>query len=1053
MPYDLFGDNPFLPRRLPAASAFGAAAPPILPPGEDETSILGKLMENSLGGLSYVGKILDKTFGGRAVRGVLGGNPQEALSLLPLSDTLGLTHESDTVHGEQLLRTAGLIDNSDDWLNTAAGIGAEIGLDPATWVGAAIPRLLAKGANTGARAAGSGLEAVAGINPYTYAGRQIENRVVAPARALFDPTVAGAWNPAVQRDVAASVFTPALEAGRAAADTRYGEALDPLDRFVKAGGDRDEMLAALVQHAEGYTPQATARLGAAGFAPPDINDILSIGGRVAADTRASNVAPQAAGAVGRDLRDLTGWQAKANEAGATFQPQAQYFPRTLAMEDEAGKVFDRTVSDRLSGTSAFQTAREDILRGIPGGTDALNTLARSPATAGGARTLTDPQVEDQLLRTLTGHGSGPVPAAWANTPWGAEAWAGARQQARGLGDYLKSLPASAVDTPLAKGSGLFNLDFLGNARARQMEGARTAASGEALIAGATRFARPVADLEAAGIPYIRVPEILQKAGLTHVDPATLESVAGGRIAQGLGLPGTSPALQALKDHALPADVAADVMRIGQAYKVPAVLEPVVSMWDKVVNLFKTSLTTAFPAFHSRNLMSGLFNMWRDKAIDPTASADMFRLMRGGSVGDATAAKLYPGLSQEEATHRLLQELVGAKVSFTRSGQTADRAGVRPVMRGGLLPGDLPEVGGAVRGLGEDVGGFLKGYIPEKGRLGEQLNPLKTAGVGAEKDTFIPVERGRALGNAVEDWIRGSHYLAKRLQGATPADAKLAVMKYQIDYSRATEFENHVMKRLFPWFAFSKGNLPPILEDLASKPAKLAGATRAVTGSREPGEFVPPWVAEGASVPIPGAEDGQKRFVSSFGLPFEDELVKTLGSALHGDTSRVLQQVFGMAQPFVKLPAEVATGTQMFSGRKLEDLRPYEFSQLGGLIPEDTARQLSQLIANTPASRVGSTVDKLIDERKGLGPTIANTLSGVRVQDVDVEKVKDRAGKDLLQGLLRGKPGVRTLEETYVPKDQLEKLGADELLELNLLKEIERRQAARARAAKKSAAAP
>lgn len=1049
MPYDLFGDsNPFLPRRL-APPGYGPAGPsPLLPPGEDEASILGKLMEGGLGGLSYVGKILDKTFGGRAVRGVLGGNTGEALSVLPLSDTLGLTNESDTVHGQQLLQHLGLTDNSDDWLNTAAGIGTEIALDPATWVGAAVPRLLARGANSGARAGSLALEAATGANPYTYAARQIENRVVAPARALFDPTVAGAWNPAVQRDIAAGVFTPALEAGRAAADTRFAESLDPLDRFVKAGGNRDEMLGALLQHAEGLTPQATARLGAAGFAPPDITDILSIGSRVAADTRASNLAPQAAGAVGRELLDLPGWAAKANEAGASFQPQVQYFPRTLALDDEAGKVFDRVMSDRLSGTSQFQTGREDILRGIPGGTEALNALARNPAVSGAGRSLTDLQVEDQLLRTLTGYGHGPVPAAWANTPWGAEAWTGAQQHARGLADYLKSLPESVIDRPNLPGTGLFSTDVLGNARARQLESARTAASGEALIAGAAKFARPVADLEAAKIPYIRVPEILQKAGLTHVDPATGQHVAGERIAQALGLPGNSPAMQALKDHALPADVASDIMRIGQAYKVPAVLEPVVKMWDTVSNLFKTDLTTPFPGFHFRNLMSGIFNMWRDKALDPTASADMLRLMRGGSVDAATAAKLYPGLSPEEATHKLLQELVGNRVSFTRSGLTSDRVGLQPVMKGGLLPGDLPEVGGAVRGLGEDVGGFLKGYIPEKGKLGEQLNPLNTAGVMGESDKFIPVERGRALGNSVEDWIRGSHYLAKRLQGAGPADAKLGVMKYQIDYSDLTQFEQHVMKRLFPWYTFSRKNLPPMLEDLATRPGKLAATTRAVTGSREPGEFVPPWVAEGASVPIPGAEDGQKRFVASFGLPFEDELVKTLGSALHGDTSRVLQQMFGMAQPFVKLPAEVATGTQMFSGRKLEDLKPYEFSTVGGLIPDDAARQLSQFIANTPASRVGSTLDKLTDERKGLGPTIANTLSGVRVQDVDVEKVKDRAAKDLLQGLLRGKPGVRTMEEVYVPKDQLEKLSPDQLLELDLLKEIERRQQARAREAKR-----
>src|SRR6478735_3910799 len=57
--------------------------------GEADTSFLGNLMESSLGGLGYVGKVLNKTFGGRAIRGALGGRPDELLSVLPFSDTLG----------------------------------------------------------------------------------------------------------------------------------------------------------------------------------------------------------------------------------------------------------------------------------------------------------------------------------------------------------------------------------------------------------------------------------------------------------------------------------------------------------------------------------------------------------------------------------------------------------------------------------------------------------------------------------------------------------------------------------------------------------------------------------------------------------------------------------------------------------------------------------------------------------------------------------------------------------------------------------------------------
>jgi hypothetical protein len=93
-------------------------------------------METSLGGLAYIGKLADKTFGGRAVRGLLGGKPQEALSVLPFSDTLGLTNERDTVQGTDLLSQAGLVTRGDDsWENMLAGFGAEVALDPSTYLG------------------------------------------------------------------------------------------------------------------------------------------------------------------------------------------------------------------------------------------------------------------------------------------------------------------------------------------------------------------------------------------------------------------------------------------------------------------------------------------------------------------------------------------------------------------------------------------------------------------------------------------------------------------------------------------------------------------------------------------------------------------------------------------------------------------------------------------------------------------------------------------------------------------------------------------------------
>lgn len=1040
---DQFYPNPFRTRQA------APAGPPVLP--DEERTILGSLLEGSLGGLSYIGKILDKTFGGRAVRGgVLGGNPRELLSVLPFSDSLGITREADTVHGRDLLERGGYLTPGDDSTeNLLAGVGAEIALDPAMWVGAAVPRHVLGGLGAIGRRAGGALEAVAGVNPYAYGARQADalyQGVRAPVRALFDRSVAGAWRPDVQplgEQFTARNDALANQVERAAAVDRNAAA-DVLARYgVREGADQDAVYGALLQHVEGFTPEARAALLARGLSPVDADAVLDATGRFADRTRATRASELGVGAVSKDLEDVPTWVREANEqARAAGRPEpypgdlpfpgyqrAEYGPRTLVpFGTEADAV--RRRSERLSGLSQFQTGREDIFRGIPGGTATFNRWARDPRLSGAevpGVSLTPLQARDLIARELLG---GATPTLGHPV----------LKQAEKTAEYLRELPPEALQ------KGFFSTDVFGSGTARQLEGARVTASGETILEGVRRFARPVAELERQGVRYTRVPDLLGGAGLSQVDPF------GTPIAQELALNALAPIhglstgslgdLAQLRNLAVPEDVAADMMRIGQAWRAPASLAPVIDMWDRTVQTFKTYLTRLFPAFHVRNLMSGVFNMWRDGAASPQAGSEMMTVIRGGSLSDDVAARLYPGLSPADATRAFRDELMGQRVSFVRNTQTFDRPGVEPAIGGGMLMSDVPQVGAAApRPLAEDVGGFLGGFVPRSGHLAEDLNPFR---IGMEGRPNVAVRQADRLGNTVEDWIRGTHYLARREAGATPEAAREAVMKYQIDYSEMSQFEKNVMKRVFPWYSFSRRSLPPLLEDLAANPAKVSATMHVLTGSRPAGEFVPPWVAEGASVPIPGAPEGEQRYVSSFGLPMEDEAVKALGSALHGDYQRVFQQLFGMSQPLAKLPAELATDTQMFTGRKLEDLRPYEFATLGGLVPEDQARLATQVLANSPASRVFSTANRVADERKGTLATGASLLGLGQITDVDTERVKDVVARDLLQNLLKGQPGVRSREEVYVPADRRAGLSEQELLQLQLLNQVEQRQAKRAR---------
>jgi hypothetical protein len=88
-------------------------------------------MNSLLDALAYGGDLLDKSLGGRAVRGLAYGRPDELASILPFSDTLGITDPSRRVSGEDLVTGYGLAAPG-SWGATLGGIGAEILLDPAT---------------------------------------------------------------------------------------------------------------------------------------------------------------------------------------------------------------------------------------------------------------------------------------------------------------------------------------------------------------------------------------------------------------------------------------------------------------------------------------------------------------------------------------------------------------------------------------------------------------------------------------------------------------------------------------------------------------------------------------------------------------------------------------------------------------------------------------------------------------------------------------------------------------------------------------------------------
>lgn len=117
-----------------------------LMPEEEQTGILSQLAQVGSSGLSGLGWILDTP--GAMLRGTISGVAEGD----PLKGLRALGQTSDErVDGRELARQFGLAGDQDNWMNFFGGLGAEVLLDPLTYLGGV--GLIGKGFGTGGRLA------------------------------------------------------------------------------------------------------------------------------------------------------------------------------------------------------------------------------------------------------------------------------------------------------------------------------------------------------------------------------------------------------------------------------------------------------------------------------------------------------------------------------------------------------------------------------------------------------------------------------------------------------------------------------------------------------------------------------------------------------------------------------------------------------------------------------------------------------------------------------------------------------------------------------------
>jgi hypothetical protein len=726
--------------------------------------------------------------------------------------------------------------------------------------------------------------------------------------------------------------------------------------------------------------------------------------------------------------------------------------RAMQGSDYAGRsktmVAGKGGSARVhSGKDRYFQAREDVLKGVFGGTESLKKIFADPAV------MAEKNRTGSTIKSLTQ----------------AVAASAARNGGQVMDSYYKSLPKGQfklvkkgrygglaqivreTDDEILK-QGLYGNHPLVDMQHRFLSGFERQAAVDTAdefltesLEEALKGQRPTGMVDG-----ITVREILEKLDRK---PKAAAALLANRLSAKFGRQVNPKDLLSVSIDRAEGE---DVLRFFDAFKNPESMKPILDFHDSILNFTKASMTGWRPAFHTRNLVSGAFNNFVAGLFSPTSYRMAWSILHGREAKGASSipavreALTQAGLAvnDKEATDMLRRLAYGDQVLGAFSdpvkggtvgvtGRGAER-GLEDLLE--QMPGQVPV---SLRHAAKAYVGATKGT--------SLRNPLATRGVGGRtKSTFGPFASGEEVSHLVEGVNRLGPYiegLKKNLDRRFLADK---INSAQVNYGSRnfTQTEQTYAARLFPFYKFTKGITPFILKNLYERPGQAQGALiQGVSSASDVGPYTPDYIAETSAVPFPGAPEGNLRFLSNFGLSYEDPLSFLAPGALTEIGSRL--------NPLIKAPIELAVGESLYQkgpegGRALEDLDPLMGRALSNLTDTLTGERTreaqpvggvlgEQIASNSPIASPLFMARTLLDPRKRESPgaamaLISNLLTGMRVTDVSPAS-QEAVAREYTQSLLRDFPEVRRFTRPYIPEetkqemDPLQRQQAESLLSI------------------------
>lgn len=367
----------------------------------------------------------------------------------------------------------------------------------------------------------------------------------------------------------------------------------------------------------------------------------------------------------------------------------------------------------------------------------------------------------------------------------------------------------------------------------------------------------------------------------------------------------------------------------------AVMQDAVKVYDLLLGVWKKITLVPIPSYHLRNIAGNIWMNFLGGVSNPKSYMIARELLRDGTEGSIKTA------AGNTFTYNELRRL----------------AEIEGITQKGWFTTEIEQV--------------LKDTLPR---------------TGSKIDNVVGIKQGIAVQRWVENASRYAHFVEKINHGYSPQQAAESVRRFLFDIDNLTEFEKTTMRRIFPFYAWSRHNIPLELEALITQPGKFSMVSKTINDIERHNEdkygrpneaFMGDWLREGMPVYY-GSQDGKGKYAMlKYWFPGADIQ----------QASQPFEWAKESLSPFIKTPIESLFNTSWYFDQpidKYDGFGTQKTNYLGMNLPTQAVYPMRS------AFRVLNEIDKvnpgnIFGERKFQPPQkerLFNSLTGMKLYNYD-----------------------------------------------------------------------